>query len=140
MLTFDVVWHFGDVFSSRMNPGFQCTGQMADSVYGAVWVSGCLIASLLDKVRTRLIGFLNRFNKPNCPKRTSLWKLIRLCITTGRWRPGNTGLKNTGENKIINRTQLQLMELNRDQTRTGKPNMDMREKPGQGRHKDKTGP
>ncbi len=27
-----------EVFSSRMNPGFHCTGQMADSVYGVVWV------------------------------------------------------------------------------------------------------
>ena len=34
MLTFDGVWHFGEVFSSRMNPGFHCTGQMA--VYGSV--------------------------------------------------------------------------------------------------------
>ncbi len=34
MLTFDGVWHFGEVFSSRMNPGFHCTGQMVDSVYG----------------------------------------------------------------------------------------------------------
>ncbi len=33
MLTFDGVWHFGEVFSSWMNPGFHCTGQMADSVY-----------------------------------------------------------------------------------------------------------
>ncbi len=41
MLTFDGVWHFGEVFSSRMNPGFHCTGQMADSVYGVVWVSVC---------------------------------------------------------------------------------------------------
>ncbi len=32
MLTFDGVWHFGEVFSSRMNPGFHCTGQMADRV------------------------------------------------------------------------------------------------------------
>ncbi len=30
MLTFDGVWHFGEVFSSWMNPGFHCTGQMAD--------------------------------------------------------------------------------------------------------------
>ncbi len=36
MLTFDGVWHFGEVFSSRMNPGFHCTGQIADSVYGVV--------------------------------------------------------------------------------------------------------
>ncbi len=26
MFTFDGVWHFGEVFSSRMNPGFHCTG------------------------------------------------------------------------------------------------------------------
>ncbi len=36
MLTFDGVWHFGEVFSSWMNPGFHCTGQMADSVYGVM--------------------------------------------------------------------------------------------------------
>ncbi len=46
MLTFDGVWHFGEVFYSRMNPGFHCTGQMADSVYGDVWVSGLLMSTL----------------------------------------------------------------------------------------------
>ncbi len=45
MLTFDGVWHFGEVFSSRMNPGFS-KGQMADSVYGVVWVSGLLMSTL----------------------------------------------------------------------------------------------
>ncbi len=34
------------VFSSRINPGFHCTGQMADSVYGVVWVSGLLMSTL----------------------------------------------------------------------------------------------
>ncbi len=46
MLTFDGVWHFGEVFSSQMNPGFHCKGQMADNVYGDVWVSGLLMSSL----------------------------------------------------------------------------------------------
>ncbi len=46
MLRFNRVWHFGEVFSSRMNPGFHCTGQMADSVYGIVWVSGLLMSTL----------------------------------------------------------------------------------------------
>ncbi len=46
MLTFDGVWHFGEVFSSWMNPGFHCTGQMADSVYSVVWVSGLLMSTL----------------------------------------------------------------------------------------------
>ncbi len=46
ILRFDGVWHFGEVFSSRMNPGFHCTGQMADSVYGVVWVSGLLMSTL----------------------------------------------------------------------------------------------
>ncbi len=36
MLTFYGVWHVREVFSSRMNPGFHSTGQMADSVYGVV--------------------------------------------------------------------------------------------------------
>ncbi len=42
MLTFDGVWHFGEVISSRMNPGFHCTGQM----YGVVWVSSLLMSTL----------------------------------------------------------------------------------------------
>ncbi len=46
MLTFDGVWHSGEVFSSRMNPGFHCTGQMADNVYDVVWVSGLLMSTL----------------------------------------------------------------------------------------------
>lgn len=46
MFTFDGVWHFRDMFSSWMNPGFLCTGQMADSMYGVVWVS-CLLMSAL---------------------------------------------------------------------------------------------
>ncbi len=46
MLTFDGVWHFGEVFSSRINPGFHCTGQMTNSVYGIVWVSGLLMPTL----------------------------------------------------------------------------------------------
>ncbi len=46
MLTFDGVWHFGEVFSSRMNPGFHCTGQMADSMYGVMWVNGLLMSTL----------------------------------------------------------------------------------------------
>ncbi len=46
MLTFDGIWHFVEVFPSRMNPGFHCTGQMADSVYGVVRVSGLLMSTL----------------------------------------------------------------------------------------------
>ncbi len=46
MLAFGDVWHFGEVFSLRMNPGFHCTWQMADSVYGIVWVSGLLMSTL----------------------------------------------------------------------------------------------
>ncbi len=46
MLTFDGVWHFGEVFSSQMNPGFHCTGKMADIMYGFVWVSGLPMSTL----------------------------------------------------------------------------------------------
>ncbi len=42
----DGVWHFGEVFSSRINPSFHCTGQMADSVYGVVWGSGLPVSAL----------------------------------------------------------------------------------------------
>lgn len=45
-LTFNGVWHFVEVFSSWINPGVLCTGQMADSMYGVVWVS-CLLMSVL---------------------------------------------------------------------------------------------
>ncbi len=56
MLTFDGVWYVGEVFSSRMNPGFYCTGQMADSVYGAVWVSGLLMSALWIEWPTVAVG------------------------------------------------------------------------------------
>ncbi len=46
MLAFDGIWDFGEVFSSWMNPGFHCTGQMTNSVYGVVWVSGLLMSTL----------------------------------------------------------------------------------------------
>ncbi len=46
MLTFDGIWHFREVFSSQANPGFHCTGQMPDSVYGVMWVSGLLMTML----------------------------------------------------------------------------------------------
>ncbi len=45
MLTFDGVWNFWEVFSSRMNHGCHCTVQMVDSVYGIVWVSGLLMST-----------------------------------------------------------------------------------------------
>ncbi len=48
MLTFDGVWHFGEVFSSQMNSGFHCTGQMTDSVYDVVWVSGLLMSTWIE--------------------------------------------------------------------------------------------
>ncbi len=46
MLTFDGVWHFGEVFSFTDESRFHCTGQMADSVYGVVWVNGLLMSTL----------------------------------------------------------------------------------------------
>ena len=36
MLTFDGHWHAGEVCSSLINPSFNCTGQMADSVWRRV--------------------------------------------------------------------------------------------------------
>ncbi len=58
MLTFDGIWHFREVFSSRMNPGFHCTGQMADSVYGVVWVSGLLMSMLWIKWPMVAVGVM----------------------------------------------------------------------------------
>ena len=46
MLTFNGHWHAGEVCSSQMNPGFNCTEQMADSVYDIVWASGLLMSML----------------------------------------------------------------------------------------------
>ncbi len=54
MLTFDGVWHFGDVFSSRMNPGFHCTGQMN----GVVWVSSLLMSTLWIEWPMVAVGLL----------------------------------------------------------------------------------
>ncbi len=41
MLIFDGIWHFGEVFSSRMNPGFHCTGQMAASIMASCGWAVC---------------------------------------------------------------------------------------------------
>ncbi|MEQ2159960.1 hypothetical protein GOODEAATRI_028576, partial [Goodea atripinnis] len=43
MLTFYGIWQFGEMFSSGVKPGFHCTGQMASSKNGIVWVSRLLI-------------------------------------------------------------------------------------------------
>ena len=40
IITFEGYWNAGKVCSSQMNPSFNCTGQMADSVYGVVWARG----------------------------------------------------------------------------------------------------
>ncbi len=49
MLIFDGVWQFGEVFSSQMNPGFHCTGQMADRVWrrGGEWFAD---VNVVDRV------------------------------------------------------------------------------------------
>ncbi len=39
-----------------MNPSCHCTGQMADSVYGVVWVSGLLMSKLLIEWPMVLVG------------------------------------------------------------------------------------
>ncbi len=57
MLTFDGIWHFGEVFSSRMNPGFHCTRQMADSIHGVMWVSGLLMSRLWIEWSMVAVGF-----------------------------------------------------------------------------------
>ncbi len=67
MLTFDGIWHFGEVFSLRMNPGFHCTGQMADSVYGVVWVSGLLMSTLWIEWPMVAVGL--------CMGRRMLWTM-----------------------------------------------------------------
>ena len=36
MLTFDDVWHIGEMFSSRMNPSVHCSGQIGDTVWHRV--------------------------------------------------------------------------------------------------------
>ncbi len=35
-----------ELFSSQMNPSFHCTGEMADSMYDVVWVTGLLMSTL----------------------------------------------------------------------------------------------
>ncbi len=46
MLTFDGIWHFGEVFSSRMNPGFHVQGRwqtacMASCGWAVCWSQRC---------------------------------------------------------------------------------------------------
>jgi hypothetical protein len=50
MLTFDGHWHTGVVRSSQMNPGFNSTGQMADSVYGAMWAMRFADVNVVNRV------------------------------------------------------------------------------------------
>ncbi len=50
MLTFDGVWHFGEMFSSGTNTCFHSTGQMADRMYGVVWVSVFSDVNVVDRV------------------------------------------------------------------------------------------
>ena len=56
MLTFDGHWHAGEVCSKRMNPGFNCTGQMADSGIGVVWASGLLMSTLWTECAVEAVG------------------------------------------------------------------------------------
>ncbi len=42
-----------------MNPGFHCTGQMADSMYGIVWVSGLLMSTLWIEWPMVAVGLWN---------------------------------------------------------------------------------
>ncbi len=50
MLTFDGIWNFEEVSSSRMYPSFHCIGQMTDSVCGVVWGSSLPMQMLCPKV------------------------------------------------------------------------------------------
>lgn len=52
-ITFDGVWHFEEVLSLVMNPGFHCTWQMADRPYGVVvyeWFAQVTFANLSGQV------------------------------------------------------------------------------------------
>ncbi len=78
MLTFDGIWHFGEVFSSRINPSFHCTGQMADSVYGVVWVSGLLMSMLWIEWPMVAVGLWYgqayvMVNEPRCILLMAFW-------------------------------------------------------------------
>ncbi|KAL0193364.1 hypothetical protein M9458_011660, partial [Cirrhinus mrigala] len=42
-----------------MNPGFHCTGQMGDNVYGIVWVSRLLMSPLWIKWPMVVVGLWN---------------------------------------------------------------------------------
>lgn len=46
MLTFDGIWLFGEVLTSRINSSLHCTRQMADRVYGIVCTSGLMMSRL----------------------------------------------------------------------------------------------
>ena len=91
MLTFDGVWHIGEVFSSRMNPGFHCSGQMADSVCGVVWVSGLLMSPLWIEWPVVAVGlwYGQAFvmdNEHRCILLMAFWNLHRDTVTRS-WGP-----------------------------------------------------
>jgi hypothetical protein len=50
MLTFDGLWHAGEVCSSQMNHGFNCTEQMAESLYGVVWARSFTDVNVVKRV------------------------------------------------------------------------------------------
>jgi hypothetical protein len=49
----------GEMGSSQINPGFNCTGQMAHCLYGAVWVSGLLMSTLCTERPMVALGLWN---------------------------------------------------------------------------------
>ncbi len=73
-----------------MNPGFHCTGQMADSVYGVVWVSGLLMSTLWIKWPMVAVGLWYRQayimdNEHRCILLMAFW--MQRDTVTRSWGP-----------------------------------------------------
>ena len=56
MFIFAAHWYPEEVCSSTMNPGFNCTGHMADGVYGIVRASGFLISMMSTECPMVAVG------------------------------------------------------------------------------------
>jgi hypothetical protein len=70
MLTFDCHLHVGEVCSSQIDPGFNCTGQMADCMYGGMRASCLRMSTLWTEGSMVAVGL---WYKHNCILSMAIW-------------------------------------------------------------------
>ena len=90
MLTSNGHCYAGEVRSSQMNPGLNCTGQMADSMYGVVSASGLLMSMLWTACPMVALGLWYgqakaTDNEHNCILSMAIW--MHWDTVTRSWGP-----------------------------------------------------